>query len=315
MLTEASALCLHPAPGLRAGQTNVNSEAVIFNFRGRTYPVDVSSGYALQATSGNENFCIRYEVSNNAEKQIDLLYWPLAGNLQIEKIPPHARPSIATTTPPGRAPIIGETWIYAFLSEAVRTFAYQQNKHSTRFAPSASGVGFAALPDTRRQVVPIAAKVHGPQIAQIDGYRRYDLKEARVFPEVGSEFSDQEVEVSAFSFASWDGKGYSIHTKIVRSSPVVKEVRAPFSFALWKERSPSAVLGRFIEFKTSKAPLPLSDNAFNGDFETNQPAGTLYVIEQPITFVGPYGQVCFSAAVYSPIPVPRDLLSCTIFGG
>lgn len=302
---EAGAGCSNPALGMKAGQQNVDSETVSFSFRGDSFALDIYSGFAPLTTNPTRVFCIRYEVVNRSEKAVQKLYWPLASGLQIESLQPQARPSIAITTPPGAPPIIGSAWVYAFLSEASKTLAYQQNKQYLpllleQHPPVLEG-------NITRPAATLAS--YAPHMAQIEGY---ELKEPRNFPDIGTEFTDHDTEIGAASIAEWDGKHYTIRVRLERSNPFAKEVQAPFAFALFKAGSTSDLLNQIREFKKAGVPVPFRENVFQSIYRSTPASSSLYIVQQPITLIEPYGRVCFLAPAYSPIPIPENFMSCSV---
>jgi hypothetical protein len=301
--TDVNAGCLRPGPGLKAGQQDVDTETVNFNYGGEAFGLDIFSGYAAQPTNRNV-FCLRYEVENTSHKPIEKLYWPMASGLQIDALQPKAKPSIAVTTPPGTPPVLGSTWVYAFLSEAVKTVAYQQNKQYVPYLRDKNlptpGFGFNSV------IVPA-------RYAQSAEINAYELKEPREFPEIGSQFTDQKSEVVASSLADWNGKNYTLGVRITRSNVKdVKEVQAPFAYALIKSGSSSDLLSLTREFKKSGIPLPMEKDEFIGRYSSSAKDSSIYVVQQPITVLGPSGKVCFLAAAYSPIPMPENLMTCSL---
>jgi hypothetical protein len=309
--TETNAGCTNPAPNLSAGHANVDNETINFNYRGDAFPLDVYSGYAAQGTA----YCIRYEIENNATKPVERLYWPLASGLELETLPSKNRKSIAQITPPSYPPSVERTLIYAFLSEAAKTFAYQSNKQypfliDKPTAPSRSQFG-------NNVPVVLASSSHVTyKTSQLSPVQGYDLKEPTKFIEVGSEFTDETSQVAAESSAEWDGKTYTIYVR-VRRNGAVKDLQAPLAFAMAKAGSASNIFSVFYSLKKEGATLPFEGNVFTTKFQSSatpfgQFPSTLYVIRQPITFLGPDGHVCFLAAVYSPIPIPEKLLSCSV---
>ena len=285
--TDASALCLKPPAGLRTGQPNVDNETLVFNYRGASFPIDVYSGYAPQSSTRSGVFCIRYEIENNASKPVDLLYWPLASGLQIESLQSKGRQSIAVTAPASATPIVGNTLIYAFLSEVVKTFAYQQNKQYSRTDPSPFDGRLGNFDNAVPAKAASTSMAISYRLAQIEENQSYDLKEPRKYPEIGSQFSTQDLDVSASSSAEWNGKYFTIEIKVGRNSSKAKDLQAPFTNALAKGGSNSEIVSNYMSFKKAKAVLPLSDNTFGVSFQSGPSNLGLYVIQQPITFFWP----------------------------
>jgi hypothetical protein len=294
--------CSSPAPGLK-GQTNTDAQTIAFNYDGDSYSLDIYSGFDAQS-SGASVYCLRYEVENTSAKPIRKLYWPLASGLQIEALAPKHTPSVTVTTP-GTQPVLGSTWIYAFLAEAAKTVAYQTNKQISipllreraPLAPKrdfADGGGFAF--------------VSYKHVAQFEGQEL--TKTPRKFPMIGSSFSDEKSEVSANSYADWDGKYYSITTVVTRSNPSIEGVQAPFAYALLKGNG-AALLSLIREFRNASVPFG-KNNDFKASYSSTGGESVLHLVRQPISFEGPSGRVCFLAPAYSPIPIPESLMSCAI---
>jgi hypothetical protein len=299
----AAANCTLP-PILKHNQQNVDSEEIHFNYRSDSFSADIYSGFMQQATANGTTFCIRYEVENTAAKPIELFYWPLASGLEVEKLGPGKRTSIASISPPSYPPAIGGTFVYAFLSEVTKTFAYQAPKLYPFLIHRAPQRNFGAndLPTL------VESSGNRPiEVAQIT----YDLKDARKFPAIGAEFSNKEQEITAESSAEWDGKTYLINFAI-KSRGKTKDLQAPLALAMLKGGSPSNVLALYRQFKKETSFLPLNDGSFVDTFRSSPMLNALYVVQQPITFSGPDGRACFLAATYSPIPIPDDLASCSL---
>jgi hypothetical protein len=297
---QVSAGCSTPAPGMKAkGQPNVDGETVAFNFRGESFSLDVFSGYAQNPNS--RTYCLRYEAENTSSKTIQVFHWPLASGWQIESLEPKKRPTIAVTTLSGSPPVLGSTWIYAFLSETAKTIAYQQNKQFVPFldyrrptsqADLAADIGFTRISYAR--------------MVQFEGI---EAAEPKKFTVIGTEFADGGAEVKATSFSEWNGKNFLI-SAVVERSGIVKEVQAPFTYALYKAGRPSELLSLIREFRSTL--LPLRDNSFISNYVSEPNARFVYIVQQPITLVGPSGRVCFLAPAYSPIPIPQELMTCDI---
>lgn len=313
-LASAGVLCPVPKPGLKMGDPNVDAETLSFSFQSESFPIDIYSGYAAQNSGNNANFCIRYEVVNKGSHPVEKFYWPLAAGLQMDHLGPQERPSILVTTPPGRPPTIDETWLYAFLSGAKKSFAYQKHAfyqpHSTvmRFSDSLA----PSLPNSPPIQLTSNALNQPIQLAQFSGAsERLLVKEPTKFPIIGSQFTNSDTEVTATSEAQWNGKSYLISVSISRSNEKnVFKIQAPFTLALLKQPRQDALLMLVKEMKS--VSLPLKDNSFAQTvalpLETSPAA--LYVVKQPITFFGPNGRVCFLAAAYSPIPIPEGYADC-----
>jgi hypothetical protein len=285
---------------------NVNREAITFFYNSQAYPMEIYTAFAPQANQINSNYCIRYEAINKATIAVEKFYWPLA-EVQMDTL--RKSVSVTTTVPSGRPPILRETWLYAFLNSAAKTWAYQ--KFSDRRRSDESRIahrGPVRLPDL--SFTPIYQ-------AAADSVLQYQLKEQTQLPPVGSQFASADDDVLAIFGASWDGQNYKIEGEIERGSEKVT-VRAPVIYALAKTRSASDFLGLVREL--GNAPLPYDGNTFKvsrsfsakefGDF--GQPPA-LYVINQPITLAGAGGRACFKAPMYSPMPVPENLLQCRLF--
>src|SRR5690606_23543824 len=104
-------LCKQPAVGLRIAQPNTHGNSIMFTTRSQSYPVDVYSAFATPRNAPTSNYCMRYEALNIGSSSIERFFWPLA-RMQMDVLEPNARPSLAFTLPPGREPIIEETWLY-----------------------------------------------------------------------------------------------------------------------------------------------------------------------------------------------------------
>jgi hypothetical protein len=318
----ATSPCNTPPPALQRGQHGVDAEALSFSFRSQAYPVAIYSSFAPQVNSNPSNFCIRYEAENTGTSPIEKFYWPLASEMEMDSFEPgpHERQSIVVTRPPGRQPHIEESWVFAFLSGAVSSFAYQQQH--VLADPS-------KIPDTAAQNFSgraphgILLAAGGPlQVAQeaitgpgyvLENGNRYTFKEKAGLPDVGVTFNGSGAEVIASTNADWDGRTLFITTTIERNdSKFASVVKAPVALALIKSSAASDILPNVNEIERESAELPLSGNSFKATakFGTEGAPPRLYILNQPISFQRPNGRVCFLAPTYSPIPLPTRLLSC-----
>ena len=296
-----------------------NEEIVSFSYASKTYPVAIFSAFAKQnlPNVSNPNFCFRYEAENKAQDVIEKFYWPLAG-FQMDTVMPHQRPSIQITKPPGRDPAIEETWIYAFLNAASRTYAFQRRAESRS---SMIQIALKANDNGKNSVLEISpideSTVRYTQLATIDGVeQQLELKEPTTFPEVSSQFSSGDAdEVLSTSQASWSGENSEIQIKMGKSNEKTL-LFAPVTYALYKASNISEFLGLIRDFTAKRAPLPFGkDNSFElrtkiwpASYDNSK---ILYVVEQPITLSTPNGNICFSSPVYSPIPIPAAFLQCS----
>ncbi len=298
-------LCADPKPGLRTGAPNVDAETFAFSYNSTSYPVDIFSAFAASAHNSGSSYCIRYEAENKGSNSIHKFFWPLAG-FQVDTFEPKRRDSIVFSVPGSRAPTVEESWLYAFLSEGIKSYAYQ--KHSSILFES--GIRFAQRGD-----LPILASVSGPRIAQVNvPLQRFEFKEPTELPEIGSQFSSGGAVVSASSSAKWDGKAYLITLSVDRNdAKLVSSVQAPFAYALPKIKSVSNLLPLLRELQNAELPLPANSYGATAFLPTESRPPTLYVVYQPVTFKRDDGRVCFLAAVYSPIPIPPETLSCRLF--
>ena len=139
-------------------------------------------------------------------------------------------------------------------------------------------------------------------------------KEPAKFPEVGADFASDDDSFSAISRAQWDGKFSDIEIELVRSNTKVSVV-APLIWALAKSsETASQFLGLIKDYSNAEIPFNVNEPSFKvkKQFSASMFANSLYVIEQPITvFIGDK-RICFSAPVYSPIPLPQELLNCKL---
>lgn len=294
----------------------VNEEVVSFSFRSKTYPVSVLSAFTTQAASrvSNPNYCIRYEVENKSHQDaIEKFYWPMAG-LQVDTINPHQRISLAATKPPGREPSIEETWLYAFLNATARTYAFQSRAElSSGYKIIRAALQIEDSPKRSKEI-----RGGREEYAAIDAVQQQLVfKEPATYDEVGAEFtSGDSSEVSSKSLASWNGENSQITVLFTRTDEKTS-VSAPVTYALSKAGDASDLLSLVREFVRKPVNLSFKDNKFElsrrvfpAEFADSR---ALYVIEQPVTLATSNGFVCFLAPMYSPIPIPADLLKCRLF--
>jgi hypothetical protein len=311
-------LCPKPDRGLRLPDPvfrprDVDGQATAFNYKSATFPLEIYSGFAPQNAGNNSNYCIRYEAQNTGSHLIEKFFWPLA-TLQLDTLEPGKRESIVLTKPPGSSPIVGESWVYGFLSSAVRTYAYQKTSSNQpihgrqRFAqldsPTDNVVRTSITPD-RRTLLATVEDLSG----------RHTFKDPETMPQIGAQYSGSgSDEVTAVSEAKWDGKRFAISFHVGRNNAEsVKGLSAPFAYAMSKIDIASSLLTTFDLVK--RLPLPLTDNSFESTLSleplTSPP--TIYIVDQPITYTRGNGRVCFLAAAYSPIPIPSNILGCNLF--
>jgi hypothetical protein len=302
----APVICRDPAPELSRQRSNntvhINGETVTFFFKSQSYPVDIYSAYAPQGATPEANYCIRYEAINKGQSVVEKFYWPLPG-IQMDYLDRTQNMSVVMTTPPGRPPVVDETRVYAFLNEIIRTFAYQKRADISPFNHFTAKNIFTHQPQ-----IQLAALEPTSQIFQ--------LKEPTKYPDVGAEFSSNDIVISASSRAEWDGRATEIRIEIDRVSSKF-EVIAPVTYAFFKGSTSAEVLalargGRNEQLPFFETPerFTLTRKLSPQEFAKTQ---SLYVIEQPVTIVGSNGRICFMAPMYSPMPFPSELLSCNLF--
>jgi hypothetical protein len=312
----AGPVCTIPAPNLdtQANTPNPNvaihGDTVSFFYRSQQYALDIWSAFALHVSSDNKDadYCLRYEAANKLSN-IERFYWPLAG-IQKEAFPAGERVSIGTTQPPGPLPSVEETWIYAFLNTAVTSRAFQRRAD---MGDRSGGKRLALHGDGAKKSV-LASNDARVQLAALDPIeQRFPLRaEKENFPAVGSHFVTTGAELTATSSAKWNGEIAEISVTLTRSSEKIS-ITAPVTYALSTAKSVYDVLPLVREYRNE--PLPFGSNPFgvSNRFSGREMTGSLYVIEQPITFSGSDGRVCFVAPVYSPLPIPENLLRCNLF--
>jgi hypothetical protein len=290
-----------------------NSETVSFSYRSKSYPVDVYSAFAVQvSTKVPPNYCVQYAATSMASDPIEKFYWPLA-SIQLDTLNPRQRVSLIVTQPPGRTPTIEETWIYAFLNAAARTSAFQKKAQGL---PTPLPIQLAS--DRVSEASPRLEDLSPHLIALRTDEQRFDLKEPTRFAEVSSQFSIGDAEeVSSTSEGSWDGKESKIHVTLEKGNETT-QVFAPVVYALNKAGNAFDFIGLIRDFSDKPSPIYFDKkNSFEvvRALDPVRFAGTqaLYVIEQPITVVTPNGKACFSSPIYSPVPVPAELLRCRLF--
>jgi hypothetical protein len=304
----AASLCAAPRPHLVTGATNVDAETFSFSYRSNDFPVVIFSGFAPQYSRSSANYCLRYEIENKGSRAIEKLYWPLANDLQLDYLKPRERPSILVTIPPGYQPMVAETMVYAFISEAKKTAAYQ------RLDKKGASYG---VPNGQKTLLASNLETKWPQLEQVSRTSTTILlNEPRELPLIGSEFSNSGAEVSALSSAKWDGKSYTISMSIQQNDPkLIRAIQAPFAYALYK-----GVPEKYLVDAMAKGfgELPMIDNAFN--FSRTYPGVVgvppiphLYVVQQPVILDQESGRTCFLAAAYSPTPVPEKSMACNLF--
>jgi hypothetical protein len=139
------------------------------------------------------------------------------------------------------------------------------------------------------------------------------LDTTKDFPVVGGQFNGPGAEVTAASAVQWTGTSYTISVSISRNkADLAENVRAPFASALLKIGSTYDIVPMINEMRN--VPLTFDRDVF--EVRTTLRAEPLikamYVIQQPIMFQRPNGKVCFTAPVYSPVPIPDKFLSCDL---
>jgi hypothetical protein len=121
----AGVLCPNPLAKLETQKSTtaipIDGETVTFFYDSKPFAIDIYSAYARQPGSSG-NFCIRYEANANPAQEVHKFHWPLA-DIQMDIL---KRVSVVTTKPPGRPPVLDDTWVYGFLSSSAKTFAYQK---------------------------------------------------------------------------------------------------------------------------------------------------------------------------------------------
>lgn len=277
-LAQAAPLCPLPKIGLQAGQQNTHGEALSFSYQSTSYPVDLFSGYARRSDA-TIDYCLRYEAINKGSNAVERFYWPLASNLEIKSLAPRARSSILVTAKSENPPGIAQTKVYAFAREQVSSRAYK-----------ADG-----------QQVDASAAPPGRSAPAQDWIERLALKESAKFPEIGTQYSDGSVEVTASSSANWDGKTLALAVSVsTNDGKLVANLRAPVAWAIIKGITDAK---EFVSAARSLArqPLPLTTNEFKYQPKINSARPELFLIRSPIAFSGPGGRVCFVAATYSPV--------------
>lgn len=289
-----SLACPKPPQPLSQVVQNVDRETATVSEMQAVAQLDIASAYAPEANSAGASWCIRYELTDDGPDKIPVSWWPLAG-FGLDPVPLHLPQSYATTIPPGPPPIVKSTDIYFFRSQTVHTRAYQ----AARAAPPAMGpvrlVAALSKPDQRTEVA------SWPYMVKMDG--RSSL------PAVGGEFTGSKADVGATSTLERDGSGYRFTIYVGRNNKdAVIAIYAPFAVALGKVSSPNELAKSIPEFRSS--PLLLDDNSFRVTREFKLEGQSVFVVRQPVTLIRPTGRVCFLAAVYSPVPIPAEALSC-----
>lgn len=304
----SSGPCPDPRFGLRHGQSNVEAHTTTFSYKSERFPIEVYSGYAIQNTHGGNIVCVRYEVENKSGLSIKKFFWPTAG-IEMDSLGGDRESVVHSSPHSGNPPRKEESWLYAFLSSAVRINAYQRQASALslsereRFAISGQ---FNLRQLAALHTAPI-------QLAQVsENPTRRQFKAPEVLAEIGAQYSAAGAEVSAISSAKWDGKNFTISVSIGRNNgTAVRNLRAPFAVALQKADSAERLLELVREI--GNMPLPMFEDRFN--VSTTLPpavASTIYLIRQPIIFERSSGRACFLAVAYSPVPIPTQLLSCRL---
>jgi hypothetical protein len=138
--------------------------------------------------------------------------------MDIETVKPADRQSLITTLPPGNAPVIKDTKLYAFRSQTIPSRAYQ-----SAAAPKPGAMALVLIADTSSTDRLISA----PPITVLQMGERTSL------PDVGAEFSGSGADVGAVSTVTREGSLYTFTMIVGRSGEAgVKEVSAPFASAL-----------------------------------------------------------------------------------
>jgi hypothetical protein len=294
-----------------------NSETISFSYGSKSFPVDVYSAFAPQVTTkAPPNFCLQYAATNRASDSIEKFYWPLAG-IQMDTLSPRQGVSLIVTQPPGREPTIEETWIYAFLNSTAKTSAFQRKAEGSLLSVPLQ-LAFATDSGRKRSSM-LNSDLSALTIAFRTDEQRFTFKEPTSLADVSSQFSiGGAEEVSSSSEGSWDGKASKIQIRLERGSETTA-VFAPVVYALIKAGSASDFLNLIRQFTDKPDPIYFDKKSNSFEFvRTLDPvrfngAQALYVIEQPVTIITPTSKACFSSPIYSPIPVPAELLQCRLF--
>jgi hypothetical protein len=307
-VVEAGIICREPAPKLEAPHqrnSTIFGQTVTFFYGSEFFPIDVYSAYAPKNPNQSDSeYCIRYEATNKARNEIQKFYWPEPG-VVVDSFQPKDFVSLVITRPAGKRPTKEESWIYAFLNEVRPVLLWQQKRAELDRKVSTERLAFLG-----GQQIALRAHRNPPvQLAAFDGIQnKFELKDSRDFPVIGSEFLSSTIGLEAQSAARWFEGKLEISVSVVGKPN--EKLFAPVAYALSKAVDIPGFIAQVRELKAR--PLPMLDNTFKWTRTFEKPLGSLYVVEQPITLYGPNGRICFLAPVYIPIPIPDDLLRCDI---
>jgi hypothetical protein len=123
---------------------------------------------------------------------------------------------------------VDETWLFAFLSEAIKSHAFQRKQ---------------SLIDEQ---IRLTSKAH---FAQLGPSLSVVLKEFEELPFIGGSFSIEEDEVAVTSSAKWDGKEIQFGLEVSGNSKDdrIKGIEAPFALAFDKARSTGDVVAAVVK--------------------------------------------------------------------
>jgi len=313
----AGPVCPKPQPNLRAGSPDVEAQTVSFHNQDKSYTLDIYSAYSAQLQTPLSPWCIRYEVENTGQYDIEKFSLP-AGPLQEDLLPARKRDAVVVTRSSGNKPGVTDIVVYAFKSVAMRTRAYTALQANPVLSGQFAAATYNSAEFSRRvfdfadaQTVTVASEVSGSKLAE-----HILVKEPMELPLVGMDFTGgSNSNVSAGSRVSFDGKSFTINVVIEIEGPI-KGIEAPYFTLLSKVKLPDELLyyARQPQYLTGPLPIgaPLSVTR-NFPLET-MPLRLMYLIDQPIILTLPdRGRVCILAPAYSPIPIPSSAFSCNLF--
>lgn len=294
--------CPEPAAPLSQVQTNVDREIPKpMTENTSKAQLEVASAYAPQKAGNGANWCVRYEVTNDGADAVPLFNWPLS-TLKFEDLKPSYGPqSNVLTLQPGPDPVLKDTVLYGFKSQAVKTKAFQSAE--------------ALIKPSLITLVASNDNIGGGSSSTADAFPTLKKNGDRL-PEVGGEFTGGGADVGATSVVTRDNDQYHFTIQMGRNdSKVVQSVVAPLTLAFAKLGSdqvlkPSALSSVLKEVQSYEI-LGLGDTfTVNIDLPVAS-VPRIYVVRQPISFKrSDKSGVCFLAPTYSPIDISENLMSC-----
>lgn len=293
MLAQNAPVCPAPPEGLRQGDPNVQARKAAISESGVVYQLDVLSGFAPQNNQTGGQFCIRYELINNANADILALNWPDAG-LKTRNLAPGINNRVSWIKTIGTSqPSVKPTQIHSFKSSTVPSEGY--------FA--------GAIPGENRNVRLVAYKLDEIELAQSTPGADNTVPDP---PQVGGTLSVGNATVDVGSSLKRDSQGFQIDISISRNSnDAVTAIKAPWVSAL--AAKPAVEEYAAMADKLQGENLELVENKYSVSvrYPPQSDPGENVVLEQPITISHGGTETCITVPIYSPVRIsPIASLRC-----